>query len=29
MNEPLGPRRAAKLADQKVELVPSSVKFGK
>ena len=24
MNEPLGPKRAAKLADQKVELVPSS-----
>ena len=27
MNEPLGPKRAAKLADQKVELVPSSIKY--
>src|SRR5919202_6530748 len=29
MNEPLGPKRAAKLADQKVELVPSSIKYAK
>ncbi|MDQ1731263.1 MAG: NADH-quinone oxidoreductase subunit [Pseudonocardiales bacterium] len=28
-NEPLGPKRAEKLAGQKVELVPSSQKFGK
>jgi NADH-quinone oxidoreductase subunit B len=28
-NEPLGPKRAAKLAGQKVELVPSSQKFAK
>ena len=29
MNEPLGPKRAAKLADAKVELVPSSQKYAK
>jgi NADH-quinone oxidoreductase subunit B len=29
MNEPLGPKRAAKLADQKVELVPSSIKYAR
>jgi NADH-quinone oxidoreductase subunit B len=29
MNEPLGPKRAAKLADQRVELVPSSIKYGR
>jgi NADH-quinone oxidoreductase subunit B len=29
MNEPLGPKRALKLADQKVELVPSSQKFSR
>src|SRR6201991_667333 len=29
MNEPLGPKRAARLADQKVELVPSSQKFSR
>ena len=29
MNEPLGPKRAAKLADKKVELVPSSYKYAK
>ena len=29
MNEPLGPKRAAKLADPKVELVPSSQKYAK
>jgi NADH-quinone oxidoreductase subunit B len=28
MHEPLGPKRAKKLADQKVELVPSSYKYG-
>ena len=28
-HEPLGPKRAAKLADQKVELVPSSIKYAK
>ena len=28
-NEPLGPKRAAKLAGQKVELVPSSQKYAK
>src|SRR5471032_200531 len=27
MNEPLGPNRAARLADQHVELVPSSIKY--
>ena len=29
MNEPLGPKRAAKLEGQKVELVPSSYKYGR
>ena len=29
MNEPLGPKRAKRLADQKVELVPSSIKYGR
>jgi NADH-quinone oxidoreductase subunit B len=29
MNEPLGPKRAAKLADAHVELVPSSQKFAR
>src|SRR5947209_13950336 len=29
MHEPLGPKRAAKLAGQKVELVPSSQRFAK
>jgi NADH-quinone oxidoreductase subunit B len=29
MNEPLGPKRAAKLADAKVELVPSSQKYAR
>jgi NADH-quinone oxidoreductase subunit B len=29
MNEPLGPKRAARLADQKVELVPSSIRYGR
>jgi NADH-quinone oxidoreductase subunit B len=29
MNEPLGPKRAAKLADHKVELVPSSIRYGR
>ena len=29
MNEPLGPKRAAKLADQQVDLVPSSYKYAK
>src|SRR5438309_5183360 len=29
MNEPLGPRRAKKLADQHVELVPSSAKYAR
>ena len=29
MNEPLGPKRAARLADQKVELVPSSIKYAR
>ena len=29
MNEPLGPKRAKRLADQKVELVPSSQRFAR
>jgi NADH-quinone oxidoreductase subunit B len=29
MNEPLGPKRAARLADQQVELVPSSQRFAR
>jgi NADH-quinone oxidoreductase subunit B len=29
MNEPLGPKRAKRLADQKVELVPSSIKYSR
>jgi NADH-quinone oxidoreductase subunit B len=29
MNEPLGPKRAAKLAGQQVELVPSSIRYAK
>src|ERR1700761_9508136 len=29
MNEPLGPKRAARLADAKVELVPSSQKYAR
>src|SRR6476659_5925918 len=29
MNEPLGPKRAKRLADQKVELVPSSIKYAR
>jgi NADH-quinone oxidoreductase subunit B len=29
MNEPLGPKRAKRLADEKVELVPSSARFAK
>jgi NADH-quinone oxidoreductase subunit B len=29
MNEPLGPKRAKRLADQKVDLVPSSIKYGR
>jgi NADH-quinone oxidoreductase subunit B len=29
MNEPLGPKRAKRLADQDVELVPSSQKFAR
>jgi NADH-quinone oxidoreductase subunit B len=29
MNEPLGPKRAAKLEGQRVELVPSSIKYGR
>jgi NADH-quinone oxidoreductase subunit B len=29
MNEPLGPRRAKRLADQQVELVPSSIRYGR
>ena len=29
MNEPLGPKRAARLADQHVELVPSSIKYAR
>ena len=29
MHEPLGPKRAAKLAGQQVELVPSSVKYAR
>jgi NADH-quinone oxidoreductase subunit B len=29
MNEPLGPKRAARLEGQKVELVPSSYKYGR
>ena len=29
MNEPLGPKRAARLADQKVELIPSSQRFAR
>ena len=29
MNEPLGPKRAERLADQKVELVPSSYRYGR
>jgi len=29
MNEPLGPKRAKKLADQQVELVPSSAKYAR
>jgi NADH-quinone oxidoreductase subunit B len=28
-HEPLGPKRVARLANQKVELVPSSQKFAK
>jgi NADH-quinone oxidoreductase subunit B len=29
MNEPLGPKRAQRLADQQVELVPSSYRYGR
>jgi hypothetical protein len=29
MNEPLGPRRAKRLADQQVDLVPSSIKYAR
>jgi NADH-quinone oxidoreductase subunit B len=29
MNEPLGPKRAARLEGQNVELVPSSYKHGR
>jgi len=29
MHEPLGPKRAKKLADQQVELVPSSYRYGR
>jgi hypothetical protein len=29
MNEPLGPKRAQRLAGQEVELVPSSYKYGR
>jgi NADH-quinone oxidoreductase subunit B len=29
MNEPLGPKRTARLADQKVDLVPSSQRFAR
>jgi NADH-quinone oxidoreductase subunit B len=29
MHEPLGPKRAKQLAGQKVELLPSSVRFSK
>jgi NADH-quinone oxidoreductase subunit B len=29
MNEPLGPKRAAKLADKQVDLVPSSYKYAR
>ncbi|MEO6885858.1 MAG: NADH-quinone oxidoreductase subunit B family protein [Jatrophihabitantaceae bacterium] len=29
MNEPLGPKRAARLADQRVELVPSSIRYAR
>jgi NADH-quinone oxidoreductase subunit B len=29
MNEPLGPKRAARLADAKVELAPSGHKFSR
>jgi len=29
MNEPLGPKRAKRLADQKVELIPSTQRFGR
>jgi hypothetical protein len=28
MNEPLGPKRAKKLAGQQVDLVPSSYRYG-
>jgi NADH-quinone oxidoreductase subunit B len=29
MNEPLGPKRVKRLADQKVELIPSTQRFAR